>query len=46
MKTALTGLAESTTITAYTEAVQRYLKHPDRGIERSPLDLKIGPWRV
>ena len=38
LRAALTGLAGSTTIAARAEAVERYLKHLDLVIERSPLD--------
>lgn len=40
LRAALTGLAESTTIAARAEAVERYLKHLDLAIERSPLDVE------
>jgi hypothetical protein len=40
LRAALTGSAESTTIAARAEAVERYLKHLDLAIERSPLDVK------
>jgi uncharacterized membrane protein len=38
LRAALTGLADSTTIAARAEAVQRYLTHLDLVIERSSLD--------
>jgi len=38
LRAALIGLAESTTVAARAEAVQRCLKHLDLVIERSPLD--------
>jgi uncharacterized membrane protein len=38
LRAALAGLADATTIPDRVEAVQRYLKHLDLVIERSPLD--------
>jgi uncharacterized membrane protein len=40
LRAALIGLAESTTIPARAQSVQRYLKQLDRAIERSPLDVE------
>lgn len=40
LRAALTGLAEATTIPTSSEAIQRYLKHLDQGIERSLLDAE------
>jgi uncharacterized membrane protein len=40
LRAALLGLAETMTIPARLEAVQRYLKHLDLFIERSPLDAE------
>ena len=38
LRAALTGLAESTTVAARAESMQRYLRHLDRVIEQSPFD--------
>ena len=38
LRAALNGVAQSTAIEARTKAVQRYLKHLDQSIKRSPLD--------
>jgi uncharacterized membrane protein len=40
LRAAPTALTESTTITARVEAVERYFKHLDLAIERSPLDVQ------
>ena len=40
LRAALTGVAESTTVAARADVVQRYLQHLDLVIARSPLDLE------
>ena len=40
LRSALAGLKESATIPARAEAVDRYLKHLDLFIQRSPLDVQ------
>jgi uncharacterized membrane protein len=46
LRSALIGLANSLPSANRADAVQRYLKHLDGGIERSPLDLRTASWRA